>query len=646
MADETNERGNEAVALNPDDIVDDNVVVVEQDEEYGAESNAFEGEVAVVAPDGEDVFPAPIGEPEGPPPGEQQFTEDGLAVAMAVDTTGEDEFVYAAIEYDPDSKPPLHKNRRFRVYTCMALVIIVSAVSIAVVYVTKSSKAEEKVNREVYKTERPTASPTGAPTTGREASGIIEQLEAGVLQRNATFANMTDYDPRKLALEWILHKDGLQLLSDDRELYQRYVLAEMAYALDSTAWKYCGNHKNYTEEDCLFVDVYKGIEEERKIWLSSTSECDWHGVICSQGVVRAVELIDNDLVGQIPAEISKLTFLQYLTLQANCVHGTIPPEFGDMDFLQSLELHGNGLSGVLPDNIYNAKKLQQINLGYNNGYNYECQRSDGYRVNNYYKMGDRSLGPNYGIEGFLDGRIKNFRALKGLHLFDNSFSGILAPELGDLKFLVILNLANNLLSGKIPDEITNLKKLKELRLKENMFWGRIPRDIGNMEDLEVLQLYQNEFYGPIPDSLYQCTDMKDLFLHDTLHCPETITINATGGEEYSYPCELSKEVGLTGSIKSEIGQMRKLRRLQLSNNPLTGFLPSEIGNCTKLQDIRIHKTDIEGEVPNELCMLRDMDFQKFYSDCRPNNKTQAPFLRCSCCTDCCDHTTTVCVQDD
>lgn len=656
MADELNEAGNEAVVLDADAPVDDTVIVVEQDEEYGMEpivveqdlfQDEFVGEVAVVEPAGEDLFPAPIGEPEGPPPG-GEFTEDGLAVATAVDTTGEDEFVYAAIEYDPDSKPPLHKNRRFRVYTCLALVIIVSAVSIAVVYVTKSSKEEERVEREVQKTDKPTTSPTAAPTTGREASGIIEQLEAGVLQRNATFANMTDYDPRHMALEWILHKDRLQLLSDDRDLYQRYVLALLAYSWDSTAWSYCGNHQNYTQEDCVFVEAITGAEETKKIWLSSTSECDWHGVICSDGIVRGLELIQNDLIGSIPAEISKLTFLQYLTLQANCLHGAIPPEFGNMDFLQSLELHGNGLSGELPTEFYEAGKLQQINLSTNGLYYYECTRSDNLVVNNYFRMGDRANGINRGISGNLDNKIGKFRALKGLHLFSNNFYGDLAPEIGDLKFLVFLNIANNLVGGEIPNEITKLNKLRVLRINNNDMYGKLPQDIGDMEDLEELNVEGLNMNGNIPDSLYKLSDLQILKLHDTTACEEIETFDDEGiSEGVYYDCEKSRTMGFTGSIKTEIGNLKKLRLLHLFNNPLTGSLPTELGNCEKLVDVRIHKTNIQGSVPTEVCKLRDLDLSgKFYSDCRPNNKTQDPFMRCSCCTDCCDHTTTVCVSDD
>jgi hypothetical protein len=66
------------------------------------------------------IIPSTV--PENPKGG--LFSKDGLAVAMAVDTTAEDEFIYVAIEYDPDTKPPLYKNRRFRMYSCIALVII------------------------------------------------------------------------------------------------------------------------------------------------------------------------------------------------------------------------------------------------------------------------------------------------------------------------------------------------------------------------------------------------------------------------------------------------------------------------------------------------------------------------------------------
>lgn len=164
-------------------------------------------------------------------------------------------------------------------------------VIVVVVYVTSASKGDT-VNEELKQwVGQPTLRPTASPITDREASGIIEQLEAGVLYtRDETFSTMEMNDPRFLALDWILHTDALQLLSDDSHLYQRYALAVLAYALDSRAWYVCGDPgENYTESEC-YIPVDENTTITSGVWLSSTSECDWFGITCSSdGVVRAVE---------------------------------------------------------------------------------------------------------------------------------------------------------------------------------------------------------------------------------------------------------------------------------------------------------------------------------------------------------------------
>mmetsp|Transcript_18461 Transcript_18461/g.37767 ORF Transcript_18461/g.37767 Transcript_18461/m.37767 type:complete len:197 (-) Transcript_18461:916-1506(-) len=132
-------------------------------------------------------------------------------------------------------------------------------------------------------------------------------------------------DPRLLALDWILHRDGMQLVSDDVNLYQRFVLAVFAYSLDSFAWYSCGKlGENFTvniEEDvekfpenvCPVWNPYINRTETFGVWLSSTPECTWFGITCSDdGVVKGIELMYNDLIGQIPHELFALDFLTYL----------------------------------------------------------------------------------------------------------------------------------------------------------------------------------------------------------------------------------------------------------------------------------------------------------------------------------------------
>mmetsp|Transcript_1716 Transcript_1716/g.3275 ORF Transcript_1716/g.3275 Transcript_1716/m.3275 type:complete len:665 (-) Transcript_1716:310-2304(-) len=611
----------------------------------------------VAAPTEGDLYdegiPAPIAGPDADvssaPAG---FTEDGLAVALAVDTAAEDDYVYAAIEYDPDSKPPLHKNRRFRVYTCIALVIIVAVVVVVAVYVTKSSKGDDVTQLYVNYTDRPTRAPTPSPTTNREASGIKEQIEAGVLQRKVTFDELNATDPRVLALDWILHKDQMQLLSDDVNLYQRYVLALLAYALDSLAWFACGDHRiigNVTEfyavEDCEVTNQMTGQMEQFRVWLSSTDECEWYGVLCSgDGVVRGLELIGNDLIGEIPPEISQLRFLQYLAMNGNCLYGTIPPEFGSMPNLLSLELHGNGLSGFIPDELYDATKLQLLNVAMQYNYFYQCYRSNGQPVNTGFARGDVNGDLNWGLQGkVLSPQVNRWQSMKGLHLFDNFFSGDLAPELGDLKYLVFLRAQNNVFSGFIPNEITKLDKLREVHLYQNNVYGDLPPDIGLMEDLEDLRVHENEMWGLIPMTFYNLQKMKSIWFQDTLLCEQI---------DESFECDPDPDVGFEGSISTEIGNMKKLSQILLNNNPFTGTLPTEVGLLENLSVLHIHQTQIQGTVPDEVCLLRDQSLNSetnqgiFYADCRPNNKTGDPYFECKCCSDCCDHTTKVCIADD
>ena len=76
--------------------------------------------------------------------------------------------------------------------------------------------------------------------------------------------------------------------------------------------------------------------------------------------------------------------------------------------------------------------------------------------------------------------------------------------------------------------------------------------------VERLILHTGSLEGPLPDSLYNLTHLKELFLN-------------------------SNTPGFEGSIKTDIGNLKKLTHLALSNNPLlTGTLPTELGLCEDL----------------------------------------------------------------
>ena len=96
------------------------------------------------------------------------------------------------------------------------------------------------------------------------------------------------------------------------------------------------------------------------------------------------------------------------------------------------------------------------------------------------------------------------RNLRELHLHNNTLSGSIPPELGDLTNLVelslwSLNLGNNKLSGSIPPEIGNLTRLGGLWLNANNLSGSIPPKVAAlMTGLAVLMLSGNDFADPVP----------------------------------------------------------------------------------------------------------------------------------------------------
>lgn len=207
----------------------------------------------------------------------------GLAVASPVDEPD----LYEAFEYDPFAKTPISHNRKYLCLEAFALLVIGAAVSLSVVFGTKEATTRSGINSPV-----PSSPPSFSPTSGRELSGITEEVEKNVLRRGATFQDMTASDPRFLALEWILYDDEQQLEAFDFNLHQRYILALLAFSLDSIAWKNCGDSEMADNETglCNMISVKDDYDEEKAPWLSGFDECDWFGVTCIDGFVWQLKL--------------------------------------------------------------------------------------------------------------------------------------------------------------------------------------------------------------------------------------------------------------------------------------------------------------------------------------------------------------------
>ncbi|CAN4101973.1 unnamed protein product [Withania somnifera] len=131
----------------------------------------------------------------------------------------------------------------------------------------------------------------------------------------------------------------------------------------------------------LFIVTYASTEEENALlkwkatfknhnnsllasWTPSSNACmDWYGVICFDGKVNRLNIMNASVIGTLYAfPFSSIPFLEYLDLSRNNFSGTIPPEIGNLTNLVYLNLDYNRISGIIPPQIGSLGKLQTLSI--------------------------------------------------------------------------------------------------------------------------------------------------------------------------------------------------------------------------------------------------------------------------------------------
>ena len=201
-------------------------------------------------------------------------------------------------------------------------------------------------------------------------------------------------------------------------------------------------------------------------WLTDAHIYGWYGVTVNiDGSVTRLTLEDNNLVGEMPAELGNLSGLESLNLWSNHLAGEIPAALSNLTQLRTLDIGRNQLDGEIPPELGSIPNLEKLWL-------------------------DR-----------------------------NQLTGEIPVELSNLTDLTVLHVAENQLEGEIPAWLGDLPDLEELWLQDNQLTGSIPVELANLSDLEVLFLAGNQLTGCIPEALRDIPD-NDFAAIGLLFCDE------------------------------------------------------------------------------------------------------------------------------
>ncbi len=465
---------------------------------------------------------------------------------------------------------------------------------------------------------------TFASESSNQPTGQREKLIGQFLEALSDGKSSSVGTPQFKARNWLLFDDDLNLHLpysgenwEDSEvagrIQQRFALATMYYSMGVGEG---GVVKGWLEGDvCRFVGDYGRA---------------WDGVDCNEdGKVRAIALDAANLQGTIPQEISLLTDVENLIIKNNQnLVGEIPHKIGKLSQLRQLGLYDNNLGGSIPNSVFKLAHLVYLNLADNKligEVNWE-------EMAHHQKKIERLILHNNFLEGSIDFHILAKTSLLLLVLSNNKFGGYIDEAVGSMPSLEYLYLDKNELIGSIPDGIGNLANIKSINLDENELYGTLPHTLGNLANLEHFSAKKNTISGSFPPSMKLLHNLKTLNLArnamsghlrnlphmwglKNLHLYQNGFVGTIPETLFDLPnlevLFLSSNL-LTGEIPSAVtGAQQTLKSLYLSDNKLHGHIPTDLCGLYKLEDLFIDANDFDGPLPKCLGSLSNL--KKLYA---------------------------------
>jgi hypothetical protein len=182
-----------------------------------------------------------------------------------------DPYLPSAVEFDPDVKLHMYRNRRFQLYSCLFLMaaLVGGVGALLGISLTKVVHPEQ--------------------VPYRATLGIREAI--GLFVRNNELEDTTS--PYRMALDWITFKDPMAVTPEQTHFVQRYILAYLHFATSvKQPWNsgcdpvdpQTGEQADRCEWSYIVDSSRDPVNLSAHRWLSGASECDWAGIDCDESL--------------------------------------------------------------------------------------------------------------------------------------------------------------------------------------------------------------------------------------------------------------------------------------------------------------------------------------------------------------------------
>lgn len=188
-----------------------------------------------------------------------------------------------------------------------------------------------------------------------------------------------------------------------------------------------------------------------------------------------------NFTGSVPTWLAKLKNLRVLDLSINLITGPIPSWFGSLQNFFYMDLSNNLLTGGFPTELCGMPGLTS-------------KAASDLAGRSYLELPVYVNPQNTTLQQY--NQLSNLPP--AIYLGNNSLSGNIPMEIGQLQFIHVLDLSHNNFSGSIPDQICNLANLEKLDLSNNHLSGEIPAAIKGLHFLSFFSVAYNNLQGQVP----------------------------------------------------------------------------------------------------------------------------------------------------